>query len=57
MEECAELTQEICKAMRFGLYNFHPKEPGVTNKDRILREMKDVEDAITEYRRVLEEKK
>lgn len=38
MEECAEMQQEISKALRFGIENHHPDEPHITNGERILRE-------------------
>lgn len=38
MEECAEIQQEISKALRFGVYNHHPNNPYITNGERILRE-------------------
>lgn len=38
MEECAEIQQEVSKALRFGTENHHPDEPHITNGERILRE-------------------
>lgn len=38
MEECAELTQALSKAMRFGLYNHHPDKPEETNARQMLTE-------------------
>lgn len=37
-EECAEIQQEISKALRFGTENHHPDEPRTTNGERIQRE-------------------
>lgn len=37
-EECAEIQQEISKALRFGVENHHPDMPNITNGERILRE-------------------
>lgn len=36
-EECAEIQQEISKALRFGTENHHPDEPCTTNGERIQR--------------------
>ena len=48
IEECAELIKEICKTERFGYNNYHPKKPSVSNKNRILREIKDVRKLLDE---------
>lgn len=37
-EECAEIQQEIAKALRFGLQNHHPEKPELTNEKRIMQE-------------------
>lgn len=37
-EECAEIQQEISKALRFGTENHHPDEHCTTNGERIQRE-------------------
>lgn len=38
MEECAEIQQEISKALRFGVDSHHPDEPDIDNGERVLRE-------------------
>ena len=37
-EECAEVTQEIMKSLRFGLYQTSPKD-GKTNKEKLEQEI------------------
>lgn len=46
IEECSELTQALCKATRFGWFNFHPDRPNETNLDDVRREMDDVLEAM-----------
>ena len=44
-EECAEIIQIVDKALRFGLDDSHPKEPG-SNYERIKREINDLHGVI-----------
>ena len=46
VEECSELIQALCKAERFGWFNFHPDRPSSTNMDDVLSEMVDVRETI-----------
>ncbi|MCP5268138.1 MAG: hypothetical protein H6943_03755 [Zoogloeaceae bacterium] len=46
IEECAELQQALCKAERFGWFNYHPDRPERTNMDDVRAEMDDVVEAI-----------
>ena len=46
IEECSELIQALCKADRFGWFNFHPSRPESNNMDDVKREMDDVVEAI-----------
>ncbi|HDZ25358.1 hypothetical protein LCGC14_0359150 [marine sediment metagenome] len=46
IEECSELTKEVCKAERFGYLNYHPEDEKKTpNIERIRKEMADVLEA------------
>lgn len=42
VEECAEVQKLCSKAIRFGLDNHHPNEPGITNAMLIHQELSDV---------------
>ena len=46
IEECSELIQALCKAQRFGWFNFHPDFPDRTNLSDVMGEMDDVVEAI-----------
>lgn len=37
-EECAEIQENIAKAIRFGVDNHHPDKPETTNGYEILKE-------------------
>ena len=38
MEECAEIQQDISKALRFGASNYPPSNPNITNGENIMKE-------------------
>lgn len=57
IEECSELIKEICKAERFGWFNFHPNNPKYTNIDSVLDEIEDVENCCNELKILLEKLK
>lgn len=40
-EECHEVGQAACKAIRFGLYNTDPRT-GITNIEKMQEEMEDL---------------
>jgi len=48
-EEATEVAQECHKAIRFGIYNFHPDNPGITNLQRINRELTDLQASINRF--------
>jgi len=49
MEECSEVIQAICKAKRFGLDSINPIT-SLSNRERILAELRDLELAIKNYK-------
>ncbi len=51
LEEFAEVQKIICKAIRFGWWDYNPYDPGKeTNVAKIKRELDDVEKRIKEVR-------
>lgn len=42
IEECSELIQALCKAERFGWFNFHPRRPESINVKEVEAEIDDV---------------
>jgi len=45
-EECTEAAKECLKAQQYGFDSYHPDEPGVTNRERLLKELHDIEGAV-----------
>jgi hypothetical protein len=45
-EECAEVQQQCCKALRFGLNEIRPQDSTETNSESITRELEDLEAII-----------
>ncbi len=52
IEECSELIKACCKAKRFGLYNFHPKDPD--EKTNLIRIMDEWNDVIIRYKELIQ---
>lgn len=51
-EECHELGKVACKALRFGIYDYHPKTKK-QNIENLLEEFSDVRQAMLDYLRFL----
>lgn len=53
IEECAELTKDICKALRFGWDDFNPNTPERTNRMNAIGEIADVRRVVDELEQYL----
>ncbi len=57
IEECGELIQALCKANRFGWFNWDPRTPECKNIDNVLSEVDDVKSALLDLELKIEQVK
>lgn len=50
-EECSEIQYIVCKGLRFGIYDYHPKTK-VMNMDALLAEVSDLKEAVNDFLRL-----
>jgi len=50
IEECSEVIHIVCKGLRFGWRNFHPKDSSKSNVDLVLEEISDLEERLREFK-------
>lgn len=51
-EECAEIACVSSKSLRFGLGNWHPEHPEVTNADLVMQEYLQLTAVVEELQRL-----
>ena len=47
MEEAAEVQQELSKVLRFGINNYHPDDPSLSNGRRVMYEFNQLKAVIS----------